>query len=44
MRDILSPFLDQTSNGLTRYILEDNEWEAVVDLMEALEVRYLPCK
>lgn len=38
MRDIIKPFLDRSSHGLTRYILEDDEWEAVRDLTEALKV------
>lgn len=38
MKDLVNQFLDSSSNGLTQYMLEDDEWEAVKDLVMALKV------
>lgn len=38
MKDIVVQFLDRASNGLSEYTLDDEEWEAVGDLVKALKV------
>lgn len=38
MKDLVNQFLDSSSNRLTQYMLEDDEWEAVKDLVMALKV------
>ncbi|KIY62424.1 hypothetical protein CYLTODRAFT_361514 [Cylindrobasidium torrendii FP15055 ss-10] len=38
MRDVIKVFLDRASNGLVKYILSDDEWAAVHDLVDALAI------
>ncbi|KIY62321.1 hypothetical protein CYLTODRAFT_474834 [Cylindrobasidium torrendii FP15055 ss-10] len=38
MRSVVKPFLDRTSHGLVKYILSEEEWDAVKDLVNALQV------
>jgi len=39
MREPISSFLDRSSNGLSQYILDDDEWEVIEGLVSALKVR-----
>jgi hypothetical protein len=38
MKELISTFLDSSSNSLTEYILTDNEWAAVQDMVSALKI------
>ncbi|KAJ3777640.1 hypothetical protein FB446DRAFT_633659, partial [Lentinula raphanica] len=37
MKDPVSAFLDRSSHGLTDFLLNDDEWEAITDLVSVLK-------
>ena len=39
MKDPVMKFLDRSSNGMSEYLLDDDEWEAIEGLVSALKVR-----
>lgn len=38
MKDLVSKFLDRSSNGMAEFLLSDEEWEAIEGLVSALKV------
>lgn len=38
MKDLVVAFLDRSSNGMSEYILDDEEWAVINGLVSALKV------